>query len=83
MSKPDKYGEIYKLAPDAFRKEVDNMVGYADPEWIRYMFGVLVTRYVKMDPDDETSVKIYSLLTERSEEEIRAQFIRDGFGREE
>ena len=83
MSKPDKYGEIYRLCPEAFRKEVDGMAGYADPEWIRYAFGVLVNRYVEKNPDDKVSVKIYSLLTERSEQEIRAQFIKDGFGKGE
>ena len=73
------YENIKKAAGADFSVRLDNASGFWAPETLWFKLFQFVNKYMKKDSKDPTSIKVYAILCNTSEEEMKEKFEKDGF----
>ncbi|MBR3134647.1 MAG: hypothetical protein IKG56_04210 [Clostridia bacterium] len=71
--------KIAQCLPERLSKELRSKIMFWAPEiqWARLTY--FVNDHIKPDSIDPVSVKIYALLCDKTEEDMKAEFIEKGF----
>ena len=72
------YQQIMEVAPEDLSSALERSVGFWAPEIVWVNLTQFVHRYVEPSSSDDTSVAVYAILYDCTEDEIRNRFKADG-----
>ena len=73
------YDKIFEIAPEPLRDALEANIGFWAPEVMWYNLSVYVNKYVMPNSLDPGAIKVYAILCDCSEEEMKAKFEKDGY----
>ena len=72
------YNQIMKVAPEQLATKLEQNSGFWAPEILWYKLSQYVNKYVEPSSKDPQSIKVYAILCDCSEAEMKARFEADG-----
>lgn len=72
------YNKIMEVAPENLAKKLESNSGFWAPEMAWYNLSQYVNKYVTPSSKDEQAIKVYAVLCDCSEEEMKKRFENDG-----
>ncbi|MFR2570759.1 MAG: hypothetical protein ACLS90_03525 [Clostridia bacterium] len=72
------YNQIMEVAPEQLATKLERNSGFWAPEDLWYNLSEYVNQYVKPSSKDPQSIKIYAILCDCTETEMKSRFEADG-----
>lgn len=72
------YNQIMEVAPEQLATKLEQNSGFWAPEILWYNLSQYVNKYVEPSSKDPQSIKVYAILCDCSEAEMKARFEADG-----
>lgn len=72
------YNQILEVAPEALSSALEKSAGFWAPEVAWSNLSQFVNRYVEPCSSDDTSVAVYAILCDCTEDEMRTRFKNNG-----
>ena len=72
------YNQILEVAPESLSSALKKSVGFWAPEIVWVNLTQFVHRYVEPSSSDDTSVAVYAILCDCTEDEMRTRFKNNG-----
>lgn len=72
------YSEILKVAPERLATKLRQSSGFWAPEACWYNLSRYVNRYLEPSSKDPSAIKVYAILCDCSEAEMKSRFEADG-----
>ena len=74
----DVYRKIVEIAPEELKEKLENRLCFAAPELVWSVLSRCVNNTIIPSSKDPLAIKIYAILCDCSDEEMKARFESDG-----